>query len=154
MSGDDNTEAHKSSLCRANNDYHDDNTACDLLDQAMTCDALCSLGNNHPAASDCAKSEDEMNCSNRKASLGSLSAGSIKGCCAKQLQLPMFLSSKCLLHCKYCVGHLFPSHGVMLNHCLATLLICYDYDMTINSSNRLIYFDIFCFNAWLKKRII
>lgn len=55
--------------------------------EAMTCNALCSLGASGGVSAKCQQQWEEAACFGDKAST------SYK-CCPKQLQLPMFLSSK------------------------------------------------------------
>jgi len=62
----------------------------DQDEQAMTCDALCSLGTSSGSAANDSKTEDGAPAKLRSGSISPIE----KACCAKQLQLPMFLSSK------------------------------------------------------------
>jgi hypothetical protein len=72
----------------SDNDNDMDNDEDENADsEAMTCNALCSLGSSDPTASQSQQHWDESGC------FGDKLSGSYK-CCPKQLQLPMFLSSK------------------------------------------------------------
>ena len=76
------------------NENDDDN--CDS--EAMTCDALCRLSDDHakqpaPCGLPCSDDDDSDHPSSNKAKRKSPEGG-MSMCCPKQLQLPMFLSSK------------------------------------------------------------
>lgn len=138
MSTDEKPEAPTSLLgcCNANendDDPDDSTTAGDsdhLLDQAMTCDALCSLGNHQLlplAPADTYLSEGDKMCAGAvaackaKSKLDSLRAaiGSSKGgggCCAKQLQLPMFLTSKCIIYYLICWSRCLGCSDAFFSH--------------------------------------
>jgi len=68
----------------------------DQDEQAMTCDALCSLGTSSGSAANDSKTEDGAPAKLRSGSVSPIE----KACCAKQLQLPMFLSSKYTRICR------------------------------------------------------